>query len=120
MGYQAKILRSTIRMTKFLRNKWKLRTGLTLVVLPGIDIMPVTPTLSIMHVQSTTVPSQTQPIPNTLQDEPQHDLNSAQLDVNHAQDQPKADSLPANDDILTRIKFFEIMENFQKELFKPP
>ena len=93
-------------MTKFLRNKWKLRTALTLVVLPGIDIMPVTPTLSIMHVQSTTVPSQTQPIPNTLQDEHQYDLTSAQLDVNHAQDQQKADSLPANDDILTRIKFF--------------
>jgi hypothetical protein len=120
MGYQAKILRSTIRMTKFLRNKWKLRTALTLVVLPSIDIMPVMPKLSIMHIQSTTVPSQTQPSPSTVQYEQQHDSTYAQLDVKHAQHQQKAELSPANDDILTQSTFFEIMENFQKELFKPP
>ena len=123
MGRQAKLIRSTIRMTKFLRNKWKLKSHLNTVVLPSIDIMPVFPTLSIMHVQSTTVPSQTPPMP--MPNETQHDETCPKLNVNHvdeAQDQQKAVTADQNNDILTRSKFFEVMENLQKELliFKPP
>ena len=87
--------------------------------------MPVFPTLSIMHVQSTTVPSQTPPMPSTIQDETQHDATCPKLNVNNvdeAQGQQKTVTSDKNDDILTRSKFFEVMENLQKELliFKPP
>ena len=34
-------------------------------------------------------------------------------------DQTKVDA-PEEDDVLTQRKFFEIMENFKKDLFKPP
>ena len=76
--------------------------------------MPIFRKLTIMHAQSTTDPSQTPPMPSNYQDEPQY--------VDESQDQQKAVTSPKNDDILTRSKFFEVMENFQKELllFKPP
>ena len=123
MGRQAKLFRSTIRITKFLRNKWKLKSRLATVVLPGINILPVLPTLSIMHVQSTTFPSETQPMPSTDPDEPKHDATCPKLNVNqvsNAEDQQKA--VTTNEDILTQSKFFEVMEKMQKELllFKPP
>ena len=85
--------------------------------------MPVFPTLSIMHVQSTTVPSQTPP--STDQDEPSHDATCPKLNVNNvdeAQGQQKTVTSDKNDDIPTRSKFFEVMENMQRKLllFKPP
>ena len=123
MGRQSKLIRSTIRITKFLRNKWILKSRLSTAVLPSINILPVLPTLSIRHVQSTTVPSETQPMPSTDQDEPQHDETCPKLNVNqvsNAEHQQKA--VTTEDDILTRSKFFEVMEKMQKDLllFKPP
>ena len=97
-------------MTKFLRNKWKLKSHLNTVVLPSIDIMPVFPTLSIMHVQSTTVPSQTPPM--LMPNETQHDETCPKLNVKHVDEEKekqKAVTSDQNDDILTRSKFFEVM-----------
>jgi hypothetical protein len=109
MGKQAKLIRRTIRITKLLRNKWKLKSRLATVILPGINILPVLPTLSIVHVQSTTVHSETQPMPSTDQDEPQHDATCPELNLNqvgNAEDHQNA--VTTNDDILTQSKFFEV------------
>ena len=109
-------------MTKFIETKvFRPKPDLSSVVLPGVSIPPVLPILSVVHVQSTNVLSQTQPMPNPVLAEKPHHLASIPLQDVHqtgtAQDQHKAeDSL----DILTRKKFFEIMENLQWDLLKPP
>ena len=123
MGGQspAKLLRSVKRMTKFLERKNKSSSSgpvLTSVVLPGVNIFPVMPTLSIMHVESTTVLSQTQP--STVSDQFHHDASCQHFDVNTAElDQENVATSPGNNDILTRSKFFEIMNKFQEDLLKP-
>jgi hypothetical protein len=125
MGGQspAKLLRSVIRMTKFLERKLKTSRSkpvLTSIVLPGVDISPVLPTLSIMHVESTTVLSQTQPLPSTVSDRPHNDASSQNLDASHAKlNQEIAATSPEINDTLTRSKFFEIMNKFQEDLLKP-
>ena len=120
----AKLLRSVIRMTKFLERKNKTSSSgpvLTSVVLPGVNIFPVLPTLSIMHVESTTVLSQTEPLPSTVSDQPHHDASCQNLNVNYAElDQENEATSPGINDILTRSKFFEIMNKFQEDLLKPP
>ena len=119
MGCQspAKVLRAVKRMTKFLerkRNLFNSKPVLTSVVLPGVNILPVVPTLSIVHVQSTTVPSQALPMPSTNQESQHFAVNQA------GPDQEEAETPPRIDDILTRDKFFEIMNKFQEDLLKPP
>ena len=120
----AKLLRSVIRMTKFLERKNKTSSSgpvLASVVLPGVNIFPVLPTLSIMHVESTTVLSQTEPLPSTVSDQPHHDASCQNLNVNYAElDQENEATSPGINDILTRSKFFEIMNKFQEDLLKPP
>ena len=121
MGCQspAKVLRAVKRMTKFLerkRNPFNAKPVLTSVVLHGVNILPVLPTLSIVHVQSTIVPSQTLPMPSTISNQ-----ESEHLAVNQAgPDQEEAVTPPRIDDILTRDNFFEIMNKFQEDLLKPP
>ena len=76
------------------------------VVLPGVNILPVLPNLSIVHVQSTTVPSQALPMLETISNQESHQ----HLAVNQAgPDQEEAATPQTIDDILTRDKFFEIM-----------
>ena len=120
----AKLLRSVRRMTEFLERKNKtssLGPVLTSVVLPGVNIFPVLPTLSIMHVESTTVLSQTEPLPSTVSDQPYHDASCQNLNVYYAElDQENEATSPGINDILTRSKFFEIMNKFQEDLLKPP
>jgi hypothetical protein len=121
MGCQspAKILRAVKRMTKFLERKansfLSSKPVLTSVVLPSVNILPVLPTLSIVHVQSTTILSQTQPKPSTISN---HDDSHQHMAVN--QDQEGALQSPGTDDILTSNKFFEIMNKIQEDLLKPP
>ena len=83
--------------------------------LPCIDIPPVYRKLSIAHVQTTHVPSLTNIDPQTASYEP--------LPA-YEHPQPVADQpLPITDrplGELTRRQFFEIMENFENKLFKPP
>ena len=64
-------------MTKFIEAKvFRTKPDLTSVVLPGVSIPPVFPVLSIAHVQSTNVPSQTQPMPSPVPpDKPLHDVS---------------------------------------------
>ena len=120
MGHQspAKILRAVKRMTKLIERKFlHSKPSLTSVVLPGVNILPVLPTLSIVHVQSTTVPSQTRPGP-VLSEETHHDASL--LDENHSET-VQAQDKPENPlDILTRTKFFDMVENLQWDVFKPP
>ena len=137
MGGQspAKLLRSVKRMTKFLEAKENLshlKPILTTVVLPGINILPVLPTLSIANVQSTTILSETQDLPSTDQTQPTNDapyqhfgehqaLPAEKIEkaANKADNADKAATSKEIDDILTQGQFFEIMNNFQKELLKP-
>ena len=125
MGCQspAKVLRAVKRMTKFLERKANSihsEPVLASVVLPGVNILPVLPTLSIVHVQSTTVLSQTPPMPSTITNQPHHDESHQHLAVNQeGSDQEGALTSPGTDDLLTRSKFFEIMNKFQEDLLKP-
>ena len=67
MGYQspAKVLRSLKRMTKYIESKvYALKPALTSTVLPVVSISPVLTALSIVHVQSTSVPSTTHHVPS--------------------------------------------------------
>ena len=63
MGHKspAKIFRAVRRMTKFLESK---KPILTTNVLPGINIPPILPKLSITNVQTTNIPSQKRHLPN--------------------------------------------------------
>ena len=63
MGHksQAKLFRSVRRITKFLERKQPI---LSIAVQTSINILPAVKELSIVHVQTTHVLSQTQPRPN--------------------------------------------------------
>ena len=87
------------------------KTSLASFFLPGVSISPILPTISIVHVQATTVHSSTQPVPSPcLPDEHHHDMP----DVDQAKELQEPATSP---DILTRHKFVKIME---WDLFKPP
>ena len=115
----AKVLRAVKRMTKFIERKVPRKPVLTAVVLPGVDILPVLPTLSIVHIQSTSFPSQTWPMPGpVLAEKTCH--NDSPLDENQAET-VQAEEIPENPpDILTRSKFFEMVENLKWDIFNPP
>ena len=95
-------------MTKFLERK---RPVLTKIGFPGIDIAPVYPKLSITHVQSTNVPSLTNPDPQPVFSQPQH----ASSQPWQVQDQP-----PPVKDQISKKQVSEIMDDLKKSLFKPP
>ena len=109
-------------MTKFIKRRvLNSKPVLSSIVLPGVDILPVLPTLSIAHVQSTTVPSQTQLIPSPVHaDQTHHNASPSLLEEKQAdtvQDQEKPGAQP---DIVTRSEFFEMMDNLKWDIFKPP
>ena len=116
MGYQspAKLLRSVKRMTKFIESKVHSSKQVLASVLPSVRISPVLPNLAIVHVQPTTLPSTTQPVQMPcLPDEPNHDMP----DGDQAQELPEPGT---SADILTRRKFFDMVEKLQWDIFKPP
>ena len=118
----AKVLRSVVRMTKFLERKEYScsKPLLTMVVLPGVNILPVLPTQTVQHVQSRNVLPQSQPLPSSVSDQPHHDVSSENLDVDQAELYHENAAIPPGiGDILTKRKFFEIMNKFQEDLFKP-
>ena len=126
MGYKspAQIFRAVRRITKFLDNK---RPPLLLskIVLPSIDIAPVYPKLSITHVQTTIVPS-------TSETNSKFCLNNVPVAAaglfdplpDRVQPDTVADQtkLAGTDDskTLTHGEFITIMDNFKKNIFKPP
>ena len=75
-------------MTKFREQK---RPVLTKICVPGIDIAPVYPKLSITHVQTTNIPSLTNPDPQPVSYQPQH--ASYQPQQVHDQPQPVKDQI---------------------------
>jgi hypothetical protein len=115
------ILRSVKRMTKYLEIKvFQTKPILSSVVLPGINIIPVLPSLTIVKVQSTSILPHTQPyMPSPVfKEEPQYVVSTPLLHVRQAgpdQDQQKTPNSP---DVLTRKKLFEMVENLH--WFKPP
>ena len=109
MGHRspAKLLRVVKRMTKFREQK---RPVLTKICLPGIDIAPVYPKLSIIHNQTTNIPSLTNPDPQPVS-YPQHATYQPQQE--HGQPQPVKDQI-------TKKQLCEMMDDLKKNLFKPP
>ena len=125
MGSQspAKVLRSVRRMTKFIEAKvFRTKPDLTSVFLPGVSIPPVFPILSIAHVQSINVPSQTQPMPSPVPaSKPLHDVSIPLLqDGNQTGTVKDEQKMVDSPDVLTRKKFFQMVENLQWDMFKPP
>ena len=108
-------------MTKYLETKvFQTKPILSSVVLPGINIIPVLPSLTIVKVQSTSILSHTQPPMPTpvFKEEPQHDVSTPLLHVSQAEPDQDQQKTPNSPDVLTRKKFFEMVENLH--WFKPP
>ena len=97
----------------------------SIIVLPSIDIAPVYPKLSITHVQTTIVPS-------TSETNSKFCLNNVPVAAAGLVD-PLPDGVQPNtvadqtllagtDDTktLTHGEFIAIMDNFKKNIFKPP
>ena len=102
-----------------------------MVVLPFIDIAPVRPKLSIVHVQTTIVPSTSESTSTKAHSCIQHPTEFPLIDPLSDGVEPRIRTLPefqqlaeTDDtkklDVLTQREFLSIMENFTKNIFKPP
>ena len=98
-----------------------------MVFLPSIDIAPVYPKLSIAHVQTTIVPSTTESTSTNAQTGTiiLHPTESPLIDPLPDVLEPQTRNFqdlqqPEEPDVLTQREFLAIMENFTKNIFKPP
>ena len=98
-----------------------------MVVLPSIDIEPVYPKLSIVHVQTTIVPSTSESTSTNAHSGTHilHPTEAPLIDPLPDGVEPQTGTIqdlqqPAETDVLTQREFLAIMENFKKNIFKPP
>ena len=96
-----------------------------MVFLPSIDIAPVYPKLSIVHVQTTIVPSTSESTSTNAHSGTHilHPTEAPLIDPLTDGVEPQTRTIqdlqqPAETDVLTQREFFTIMENFAKNLFK--
>ena len=94
-----------------------------MVFLPSIDIAPVYPKLSIVHVQTTIVPS-TSASTSTNAHSGTHILHPTEAPLTDGVE-PQTRTIqdlqqPVETDVLTQREYLAIMENFKKNIFKPP